>query len=78
MNAEVGSRIVCTLQKRNYGEFGFVRFIGSITGACGTFLGIEFDNPVGEHDGSRNSIQYFQCEQKHGLFLQPQYAKVVL
>lgn len=33
------------------------------------WVGIEFDEPIGKHNGSISGHQYFQCPSMHGLFV---------
>ncbi|KAK8252033.1 hypothetical protein IWZ00DRAFT_260943 [Phyllosticta capitalensis] len=52
-----------------------VRFVGSIQGVKGDWLGVEWDDPTrGKHDGSHNGVRYFECARKHptaGSFVRP-------
>lgn len=44
------------------GHIGTVKFIGSVEGTSGTWLGIEWDDPTrGKHDGSKDGKRYFTC-----------------
>ncbi|KAI4153515.1 MAG: hypothetical protein LQ340_002274 [Diploschistes diacapsis] len=39
-----------------------IRFIGSVAGTKGEWLGVEWDDPkLGKHAGEHNGIQYFKC-----------------
>ena len=39
-----------------------VKFIGSVAGTKGEWLGVEWDNPkLGKHAGNHGGIQYFTC-----------------
>lgn len=43
-----------------------VRFVGSIQGKAGEWLGVEWDDlSKGKHDGSLDGIQYFKCKSKY-------------
>ncbi|KAG9014067.1 hypothetical protein FRB94_000265 [Tulasnella sp. JGI-2019a] len=43
-------------------DIGTIRFIGTVAGHSGDWLGIEWDNPTrGKHDGSKDGIRYFPC-----------------
>ncbi|KAG8626240.1 hypothetical protein KVT40_005185 [Elsinoe batatas] len=47
------------------GELGTIRYIGSIQGKPGTFIGIEWDLPDrGKHDGSHEGKRYFTCRSR--------------
>ncbi|CAI5708675.1 unnamed protein product [Hyaloperonospora brassicae] len=64
---ELGDR-VCISDRE---LFGFVRYLGEITGAKGTWVGIELDEAHGKNDGSVKGRHYFRCEPKHGVFARP-------
>jgi len=52
-----------------------VRFRGSLEDKNGEWVGIEYDEPYGKHDGSYNGKRYFECFDKYGSFVKP--AKIV-
>jgi len=37
----------------------------------GFWIGVEFEQPEGKHDGSLGGVQYFTCAAPHGSFLRP-------
>ncbi|KAM5380213.1 hypothetical protein ACJZ2D_003664 [Fusarium nematophilum] len=42
-----------------------VRFIGSVAGTTGTWLGVEWDDSArGKHDGCHKGVRYFTCKSK--------------
>jgi hypothetical protein len=44
------------------GQIATVRFVGTVKGTSGTWLGVEWDDPTrGKHDGEKNGRQYFTC-----------------
>ena len=44
------------------GHLGTVRFVGSVRGTQGLWLGIEWDDPTrGKHDGVKDGQRYFTC-----------------
>jgi hypothetical protein len=51
---------------------GVVRFVGETTFCDGTFVGIEFDEPVGKHGGTVDGTTYFECTAPHGIMTTPQ------
>ncbi|KAG2220549.1 hypothetical protein INT45_004155 [Circinella minor] len=54
MTLTVGDRIQVNL------DFATIRFIGSVDGSKGEWLGVEWDDPArGKHDGSHNGKRYF-------------------
>ncbi|XP_070208560.1 kinesin-like protein KIF13A isoform X2 [Littorina saxatilis] len=50
---------------------GLVRFIGPVIFAPGNWIGVELDQPEGKNDGSVKGIRYFQCRNRHGIFVRP-------
>ncbi|CAD7695394.1 unnamed protein product [Ostreobium quekettii] len=51
---------------------GCVRYVGPIDGLPpGTWVGVEYDEPVGKNDGSAKGKRYFQCQDKFGGFVRP-------
>ena len=39
-----------------------VRYVGTIEGTKGDWLGVEWDDPSrGKHDGSHGGVRYFEC-----------------
>ncbi|CAH0482355.1 unnamed protein product [Peronospora belbahrii] len=67
LNLDVGDR-VCIPDKE---LFGFVRFLGEISGMKGVWVGIELDEAYGKNDGSVKGRYYFRCIPKHGVFARP-------
>ncbi|KDD72106.1 hypothetical protein H632_c3858p0, partial [Helicosporidium sp. ATCC 50920] len=51
---------------------GVVRFVGPCEGLpAGTWVGVEYDEPVGKGDGSVKGVSYFECRDKYGGFVRP-------
>ncbi|KAM0671641.1 hypothetical protein OCOL_001433 [Ordospora colligata] len=48
---------------------GTVRYLGGIRTKEGKWVGLELDEPVGANDGSVNGVRYFDCKNKHGIFV---------
>ncbi|KAH9411288.1 cytoskeleton-associated protein [Ordospora pajunii] len=48
---------------------GTVRYLGGIRTKEGKWVGLELDEPVGANDGSVNGVRYFDCKDKHGIFV---------
>ena len=48
-------------------------YIGKISGLDkGYWIGIKLDEPTGDgHNGSVNNEQYFECQDKFGIFVRP-------
>lgn len=40
------------------------------------WVGINYDDPVGKHDGVMKCKRYFTCPNKHGAFVAPSFVKV--
>lgn len=57
------------MQIRPYNISGVISFIGQTHFQGGTWIGVELDTPTGKNDGTVQGIQYFQCKQKHGIFV---------
>ncbi|KAL1952685.1 hypothetical protein VTO42DRAFT_4448 [Malbranchea cinnamomea] len=52
-----------------------VRYVGTVEGTTGRWLGVEWDDPTrGKHAGEHKGMKYFQCKSKHptaGSFIRP-------
>ncbi|RCI07047.1 hypothetical protein CU098_013582 [Rhizopus stolonifer] len=57
-----------------------IRFIGSVPGSKGEWLGVEWDDPSrGKHDGSREGVRYFECRgSTSGSFIRYHPEKILL
>lgn len=45
------------------GHLCTVRFIGSVQGKSGEWLGVEWDDPArGKHNGTFEGVKYFECK----------------
>ncbi|KAI9340791.1 CAP Gly-rich domain-containing protein [Zopfochytrium polystomum] len=61
---QVGDRCkVETEQEGGLAKLGTVRFVGKTQFKPGYWVGVEYDEPVGKHDGT--------CQSKHGAFVRP-------
>ncbi len=67
----VGSRVLFK------GEPGVVRFVGETQFAPGVWIGVELQEANGKNDGSVNGDRYFQCLDKHGVFVREGVLEVV-
>lgn len=47
---------------------GTVKYKGCINGVRGEWVGIDLDQPEGQHDGMLNARRYFLCRPGHGIF----------
>lgn len=59
------------------GKRGVVTFVGKAeTLAAGYWIGIQYDEPVGKHDGMVKGKRYFSCPAGHGVMVRPDKVKV--
>ncbi|XP_021695842.1 kinesin-like protein KIF13A isoform X2 [Aedes aegypti] len=58
-----------SVQIRPYNTSGVIAFVGGTHFQGGTWIGVELDTPTGKNDGTVQGIQYFNCKQKHGIFV---------
>ncbi|KAK0132561.1 CAP-Gly domain-containing linker protein 4 [Merluccius polli] len=63
LGIRLGDRVVIAGQK-----VGTLRFCGSTEFSGGLWAGIELDQAEGKNDGSVAGVQYFTCQNKHGIF----------
>ena len=52
-----------------------VRFIGSIEGKTGEWIGVELAKPIGKNNGDYMGKEYFECPPMHGIFVRPKLIK---
>lgn len=50
---------------------GAVRFVGETSFKPGYWVGVEYDEPVGKHNGTVDDVKYFEARPKHGAFIRP-------
>eukprot|EP00043_Microstomoeca_roanoka_P011055 m.104344 g.104344 ORF g.104344 m.104344 type:complete len:796 (-) comp15075_c1_seq1:852-3239(-) len=63
----VGDRVVLT-----HDRTGVIRWIGRFDSSFVTshiHIGVQLDDPIGEHDGILNGKRYFTCPELHGVFV---------
>ncbi|CAG8559623.1 7448_t:CDS:2 [Ambispora gerdemannii] len=78
-NIKVGDR--CEVDFGESGEDGFkrrgvVRYVGETKFKSGYWVGVEYDEPVGKHNGTVQGEIYFQAAPNHGAFVRPNKVKV--
>ncbi|CAG8561290.1 7705_t:CDS:10 [Paraglomus occultum] len=71
-NLQVGAR--CEIN----GSWGVIRFIGVTSFSSGKWVGVELDEPKGKNDGSVKGKKYFECKEKHGVFVRPSQLKTIV
>lgn len=50
---------------------GVVRFVGTVRGRTGYWVGVELDEPMGTMDGTVAGARIFECGPGHGLLVEP-------
>jgi tubulin-folding cofactor B len=68
----VGARCQVTPGERR----GRVAWTGRLDQKPGYWIGIVLDEPMGNNNGSLESVQYFECQDKHGCFVRGPNAQV--
>lgn len=72
-NVKVGDR--CQVQPGE--KRGIVKFVGQAeTLAPGFWIGVQYDEPLGKHDGTVKGKRYFECPPLHGAMVRPDKVKV--
>ncbi|KAI1316326.1 hypothetical protein EDD11_010105 [Mortierella claussenii] len=60
------------------GNLGYVRYAGQTSFAPGRWVGVELDQPKGKNAGVVEGKRYFECRDKHGVFVRASQARVVV
>ncbi|KAF6173601.1 hypothetical protein GIB67_022960 [Kingdonia uniflora] len=72
-NFNVGAR--CEVQPGE--KRGVIKYIGRADViAPGCWVGVEYDEPLGKHDGLVRGKKYFECRPLHGAMIRPDKVKV--
>ncbi|KAI6673699.1 hypothetical protein NL676_001605 [Syzygium grande] len=72
-NVKVGNR--CEVEPG--AKRGVVKFVGKAESlAPGFWIGVQYDEPLGKHDGMVKGTRYFECPPLHGAMVRPDKVKV--
>lgn len=72
-NIKVGDR--CEVEPGE--KRGVVKFVGCAENlAPGFWVGVQYDEPLGKHDGMVKGVRYFDCPSLHGAMVRPDKVKV--
>ncbi|EEC78316.1 hypothetical protein OsI_18050 [Oryza sativa Indica Group] len=72
-NIKVGDR--CEVEPG--AKRGTVKFVGRAEAlGRGFWVGVQYDEPLGKHDGMVKGIRFFECPQGHGAIVRPEKVKV--
>lgn len=71
MSVPIGSKVLFK------SELGVVRFVGETEFAPGVWIGVELQDANGKNDGSVKDVRYFECADKHGIFVRETMLEVV-
>ncbi|XP_008222914.1 PREDICTED: tubulin-folding cofactor B-like [Prunus mume] len=73
VNIKVGDR--CEVQPGD--KRGVVKYVGRAESlAPGFWIGVQYDEPLGKHDGMVKGTRYFNCPPLHGGMVRPDKVKV--
>ncbi|KAH7511761.1 hypothetical protein FEM48_Zijuj12G0017000 [Ziziphus jujuba var. spinosa] len=72
-NIKVGDR--CEVEPGE--KRGVVKFVGRAESlAPGFWVGVQYDEPLGKHDGMVKGTRYFECPPLHGAMVRPDKVKI--
>ncbi|KAI9082053.1 hypothetical protein K1719_035978 [Acacia pycnantha] len=72
-NIKVGSR--CEVEPGE--KRGVVKFVGQAEAlGPGLWVGVQYDEPLGKHDGMVKGVRYFECPPSHGAMVRAEKVKV--
>ncbi|KAM0839506.1 hypothetical protein ACQ4PT_060275 [Festuca glaucescens] len=56
---------------------GTMKFVGKAEAlGRGFWVGVQYDEPLGKHDGMVKGVRFFECPQGHGAIVRPEKVKV--
>jgi len=59
------------------GAEGTVRYVGKVSWASGTHVGVELDTSDGDNNGTKKGKEYFKCKKKYGIIEKEAYFTAV-
>jgi hypothetical protein len=65
----IGARVSAMVKDKR--QRGTVKYLGVTSFEKGEWCGLQLDDAVGNHDGTVQSVRYFYCAPKHGVFVRP-------
>lgn len=72
-NIKVGDR--CQVEPGE--KRGVVKYVGQAENlGPGFWIGVQYDEPLGKHDGMVKGTRYFECPPQHGSMMRPDKVKV--
>ncbi|GAA0158894.1 chaperone [Lithospermum erythrorhizon] len=72
-NVKVGDR--CQVEPGE--KRGIIKFVGQAEALSpGFWVGVQYDEPLGKHDGTVKGKRYFECPPLHGAMVRPDKVKV--
>eukprot|EP00052_Salpingoeca_macrocollata_P006833 m.56181 g.56181 ORF g.56181 m.56181 type:complete len:242 (+) comp15684_c0_seq1:151-876(+) len=72
---KVGERCEVSVPGKGGPKRGVVKYIGKPGFQPGWWIGVQYDEPVGKHNGTTHGKTYFSCPDKYGAFVRPAHVK---
>lgn len=69
---KIGARVRISNAQSDYKRLATIKYIGALQDTTQTtWIGVEYDEPVGKNDGSLEGKRYFESKMKYGGFVKP-------
>ena len=68
----------CVVVTPSMRKLATIVFIGKVYFSDQIMYGVEYDEPLGKHDGEFQGKRYFKCKQLHGAFVKPSCCEIPL